>query len=484
MKKVIEKNINIKECNNLFAGGGLAIGANIILAPVYLRLLNNEEYGHWSQFQLLSQMLQPLLGCGLMAAMSRLTIDGNNKDKGAIVTAALALATFVNIISIFSCIYLVNNVISINFLSAEQSKLLVPATVVAALAVYPSILMGIYIADGKAIQYRSVSIVGFMLQTVFLVAFMGFTTVDLQVAIESTVSAAIIFALVAIGFLISYGSWNFQIKEIRQLIIFGVPIAFYTLGGQFIEYFTRYRLSETISATEFGFFNVVFLYASLVSMLSSAVNLAWIPIFYRNAEEWMYSGFYRQYIDVFIGCMAVFAGGLITYSNELLTIYSGKEVLVARSVITILIISAWLNSAVWMSLTNPMFYKKTTSAIMKIVLCALIFTVPVVLFSIELYKVTGATLALLLNSLLLNAGGMVALNRFGIKNINQKKIIIYIIMLLALSANIEMLELNFSSYITLMIKTSIYSLFVGLSFIGLRKTFHQLCLELKVKGFL
>ena len=78
-------------------GGLIAAGGNIILAPVYLRNLSSEDFGVWSQFNLIMQFLQPIMGWGLLAALSRLLVDTDENARGQKIAAALTVVSVLNL---------------------------------------------------------------------------------------------------------------------------------------------------------------------------------------------------------------------------------------------------------------------------------------------------------------------------------------------------------------------------------------------------
>ena len=403
---------------------------------MYLRLLSAEDYGAWSQFSLMLQFLQPIMGWGLMATMARLLIDSDEYARRRKIAAALKMATALNV-ALLLIIVGVTQQHFLPILITDQILQLLPfAAVTAALAAYPSILMGLYVADSKALQYRSLSLVGFCLQAAVLGACASQFLLDAKMAILAMISAAGAYAALSAYQLARTANWNVGAPEYKALFMFGGPVVLYTIAGQSSEFVTRYVLAATVTGTDFGAFSAGMIYASVIAMMSSAINLAWVPLFYRRAQEWIASGVYNQFVDVFAACTATIAAFLIVFSNELLAVYSGGKVSLDVSIVGALVISCWLSSAIWMSLSNPLFHQKRSKMVLVIVLLSIVIAMPLALFLIDRHGVFGASLALLFNALVLCLIASLALRKLGIPSLNYSKLFTIFILLFFISSPI------------------------------------------------
>lgn len=415
-------------------GGVVAAGGNILLAPMYLRLLSAEDYGAWAQFNLMLQFLQPIMGWGLLATMARLLVDSDEAARRQKLAAALKMVTTLNV-ALLLMIVGVTQQSFLPILITDQILQLLPfAAVAAALAAYPSILQGMYVADSKAFQYRSLSLVGFSLQAAVLGACASQFSLDAKMAILAMISAASVYAAMSAYQLARAAEWNVGASEYKALFMFGGPVVLYTFVGQSSEFVTRYILATTVTGTDFGAFSAGMTYASVIAMLSSAINLAWVPLFYRRAQEWIESGVYKQFVDVFAACIAAIAAFLIIFSNELLAVYSGGKVSLDVSIVGALVISCWLSSAIWMSLSNPLFHQKRSRMVLMIVLLSIVIAMPLSLFLIDRHGVLGASLALLFNALVLCLIASLSLRKLGIPGLNYSKLLTIFFLLIFISS--------------------------------------------------
>jgi O-antigen/teichoic acid export membrane protein len=385
------------------AGGIIAAGGNVILAPIYLRVMDPEEFGVWSRFLLHFQIAQSVMGWGLMASVTRLLTDCNNGgDSNGITMDAIKIATFLNgtLIILTSCI----SIFCIFFMNIKLSSdafIFLSAMICASLLVYPLILMGNYISTGDALKHRSLSLVGFCFQCATLFVACLMFRVTSTVSILAMVTAMAFYGGLALLLLSRQAIARSSLCHVRPLIAFGLPVMMYTVAGQTSEFTIRYLLSLKSTSAEFGQFSGILLYASVIAMASSAINLAWIPLLYRNAPDIYTSGIYRSFTSFLIALTSGAAVFMVLFAPEMIDFFSGGELRVSRQIILFLTISAWLSSVVWTSLSNPLFEQKKTGAILLITLGAAIFSLPVSVMLIDKMQGNGAAMALSLNSFML-----------------------------------------------------------------------------------
>jgi O-antigen/teichoic acid export membrane protein len=464
-------------------GGVVAAGGNILLAPMYLRLLSAEDYGAWSQFTLMLQFLQPIMCWGLLATMARLLVDSDEEARTRKMAAALKMVTVLNAVLLLMIVGVTQQRFLQPLVADQLLDLLPFAAVAAALAAYPNILLGVYVADSKALQYRSLSLVGFILQAAFLGACASLFLLDVRMAILAMIAAASVYGALSVYQLARVAKWNADVYEYKELFKFGAPLVLYTIAGQSTDFVTRYVLSATVTATDFGAFSAGMIYASVVAMLASAINLAWVPLFYRRAQEWTASGFYQQVVDVIATITAVCGMFLIVFSDELLAIYSDGKVSLDGSTVGAIVISAWLSSAVWMGLSNPLFHQKRTKLVFSIVLLAIAICMPLALFLISRYGVFGASIALLFNALALCVIAALALYKLRMPRLNLSKIVILLILLILISSPLmNYLHHESSGLQRLAEKTLIFAAFAAVTLIAVFRSARNLLLVIESDG--
>lgn len=411
-------------------GGIVSAGGNILIAPVYLRLLSAEDYGVWSKFNLFLQFLQPIMSWGLLATMTRLLVESEAEARSQKLAAALKLVTGLN----FGLLILIIWMTQQELIKSVKLLYLLPfAATVASLVAYPSILMGVYVADGKAFQYRSLSLFGFILQGISLTIFSKLFFFDAKMAIIALIVSAGGYAALSIYKLAKAAKWDSHSYDYKELFAFGAPLTLYVLAGQATDFITKYALAGSTSSIEFGIFSAGILYASLTAMLASAINLSWTPIYYRHAERWMASDVYQKFTDAISTVTAVFGVFLILFADEILEIYTGGKGALQAPMTGILIVSSWLNSAVWMAFSNPLFQKKKTKFVLFITLLSIAICTPLAFILVSKFGSLGASITLLINGILMWVIAAEVLRRTKFCKLNSTRISIIFINLFLIS---------------------------------------------------
>ena len=407
------------------------------------------------------QFMQPILCWGLLGTMTRLMVDTDKATRASMIGAALNMATTFNIV-----LLALIAVAARSSYASGPAHLLPYAAAVAALAVYPQILLGFYVANGDALRYRGLSLIGFALQAASLGAVAAVFAMDSRTAMLTMIGAAALYAALSVVRLARAAQWRAGSAEYKALLGFGVPVVLYTLAGQSSDFVTRYVLASSVAARDFGAFSAGQLYASVIPMLSSAVNLAWVPLYYRRVDEWTASGVYRRFAELLAGSMAMCSAFLILFSQELLAAYSGGSVTLGVSTLGALVIAAWLNSAVWMGLCNPLFQQKRTKLILSIALIAAAVSVPLGLLLIARHGALGAALALVINALLSCGAAAAALRKLGIPGLDYRKLAIVLCLLVLLSSPaMDLLHQSSDGMHRLAAKSLLLVAFAGLAFV-------------------
>lgn len=408
-------------------------GGNVLLAPVYLRLLSSNDYGVWSSYLLAAQMLQPLLCWGLFGAMSRLLADADVKQRLRFLGVGLRLSSYLNFLVI--AFLLASFPVWQNWVADPAiSFLFLLAAVGAALSVYPAILMGLYVADNDAVRYRLVGLTGFGLQVSSLVAAVLLTQFDAQVAMVAMLFGMSLYAALAVWRL-----WPQQVggrigrDDYSAILIFGLPLMLYALSGQASDFLIRGLVAAKVSRADFGSFSAALLLASTIAMVSSAINLAWVPLYYRKAHAWNVSGLYISFVEIFAAITALGAASLIIFSDELLSVYSGGRVELPGSSMAGLVIAAWLNSAVWMGLSNPLFQQKRASSVLALAITAAVLSMPWAWLLVDRQGVLGASWAMASSALLLCALAALRLRQLSIPSPNYPRLALLLLLLIGLS---------------------------------------------------
>jgi len=388
-------------------GGIAAAGGNVILAPVYLRILSQEEYGEWSQFNVILQFIQPIMGLGLNAAMARYISDSTESQQSRLIASAIKINTAFNIllIVIIGLFLVILRLLELKFLDNVTTKKILCLCIISISLTYSNILFGVYVAKGEALYHRGLSFLGFSFQVIAITLVWQTALANLNYVYTASLIASVGYGGFAACQLLRLACWE-KSDNYKKLILFGIPIVLYSFVSQVSGFASRVYLSNNVAESEVGAFNALCLYASTVAMLVSSINLAWVPRYYRNAEIWSKSGVYSNYTDSFTGMTSTFALILVVLQDEFLSLYSGGTIKPDPRVLTTLVLSSWIGSAIWVSYSNILFQLQRTRDLVFANIVSNVLAILVGMFTIRKFGVIGASAVLLTNCLVVT--GMVA----------------------------------------------------------------------------
>lgn len=441
-KSVFSKNVLV-----YFFGGILATGANFLLAPVYIRVLSDFDFGLWSKFLLFQQLFQIIMSWGMMAAMMRLVVGLSEEDIKILIRSAITSCILLNLILI-TFLTLVLYLFNLDQIFGSENIFILFSSLVSSFFFsFVSILMGFYIATSQAVKYRAISIVSFVIQFTLILSFSSYNEVTFKQAINLSVCGVFILSIYCLFNLFKVSGYKFSLKKSKKILVFSLPLIMYTLVTQGYDMAVRFSLMSLITEENFGIFSAVLLYSSIPAMVSSAINLSWAPIFFKNADSWIKDNTYNKFFTLSCSIIAIVCLFQLIFWKDLLELYFGYLPEINYMFITCLCISSWIGSTVWTGLSNPIFEKGQTREIMFFSIKALVILSPFAIYLTYNLLALGTSISLLLYSFILCFFSYSHLNSMGIRNIP----IIYVLKISALITIVALIgwyiESGFDFYI-------------------------------------
>ena len=277
--------------------------------------------------------------------------------------------------------------------------------------------MGFYIATSQAVKYRAISIVSFVIQFTFILSFSSYYEVTFKQAINLSVFGVFILSIYCLFNLFKVSGYKFSLKKSKKILVFSLPLIMYTLVTQGYDMAVRFSLMALITEENFGIFSAVLLYSSIPAMVSSAINLSWAPIFFKNADCWIKDNTYNKFFTLSCSIIAIVCLFQLIFWKDLLELYFGYLPEINYMFITCLCISSWIGSTVWTGLSNPIFEKGQTREIMFFSIKALVILSPFAIYLTYNLLALGTSVSLLLYSFILCFFSYNHLKSMGIRNI-------------------------------------------------------------------
>ena len=277
-----------KLSGNIFIYGftnGLKSLVPFIMLPILTYYLSVKDYGTLSLIEALVLFVSPFVMLNIHSAISVEYFILKDKNIFAqYVTNALILTIFsfilvFVILNVFSG--LIANIIKINEIWIKIIAFL------AFLKIIPLVILSIFQSQNKAFKY-------FLFSLVLVILDFGLSYV-LIVIYNKGINGRIIgtygsyFVMSVIGLIILY-KFHFVIKKIvlnfsKQILEYGLPLIFHSLGGIILAMSDRFFLSYFINNKEVGLYTVAYQISGIMLLFSMSVNQAWRPMLFKFLKE-------------------------------------------------------------------------------------------------------------------------------------------------------------------------------------------------------
>lgn len=208
-------------------------------------------------------------------------------------------------------------------------------------------------------------------------------------------SSVAIFA-VSIALLAREAAPRLERRLVRSALAFGLPLTVHLLAGWALLAIDRVLLARMVSLDEVGWYTFGYQIAMVMSVVATASNAAWAPLFYDLARR-------RDDAPSVLGELASlnvavsFGVGLllILFGREVVAVLGGPDYAPASSVVPVIVIGCALQALYFVTVT-PIFFAQRTRLLAPLTLGAAVVNVAVNLLLIPRYGIHGAAWATVL----------------------------------------------------------------------------------------
>ena len=294
----------------------MVLGINIVLLPIYTRVLTPDEYGVLALLLVFEAVLKPTLRCGLDSAYLRLYFDhAHEQDRPALAKTVLVFVLALNGV-ILAGIWLASSWLTRSLLGGLDYRV---ALVLVAVNTTLSNLVFLPLCQFRA-QERSM-LVGslsflrsFATVVVRLVLVVGFR----QGVFGLVLADVIVTGVFVVGLgpaLRRMTDGRFSRAALQDLLQYGFPQVPQGLLGQVMAQADRYVLGLHLSLHDVGVYSIGNTLASVLKLYPVALETAWMPFAFSSLKR-------RDAPEVFAR-MASYAFALLCLAALAVTLFAG-----------------------------------------------------------------------------------------------------------------------------------------------------------------
>jgi O-antigen/teichoic acid export membrane protein len=286
---MIQNNIKKIFFKSLFSFGAVQVISQMVsffLLPLYTARLSPADYGVMEYVSILNTVLLIIFSFQAHQGVIRYLVDATTQeDKEKIVSTCFwfTIASFILLVCGQTITYIMSNK---QWYYSEGYKNLLPITLGSLLlTAINSYLNSILVWSLKSVQSALISAISIFVNIGLAIYFVLY----LNMGIKGTLMASLIAQIIILPFLV-FTNWQllklqFDMKVLRQVLKFSVPIIFSVLAYYSWFFIDRYLLSRYLGEAELGIFSVAMRFAAPIGLVLTVVETAVFPIVLNNYKD-------------------------------------------------------------------------------------------------------------------------------------------------------------------------------------------------------
>ena len=386
--------------NNFFKNTGIYTIMSIInaaipflLMPILTRYLSPEEYGIVSMFSLVVSIVLPFIGLNVDGAISRMYYEREHINLSEYIYNGIMIIVF-NSFIMGLIFYIFAEPIAQITSYPEDYLWIVIIYVVCQMIV--KIILVLWQVREKAVSYGTFNIsltaTNLLLSLIFVVGLsMGW-----QGRVYGQLIALIIFAIIAI-IILNRNKWikkSYNKEYIKKILKFGLPLIPHSLSNSIISMSDRFFITNMVGVAETGIYTVGHQIGSIINLLATAFNNAYIPWLYERLKKDEYATKVRivKFTYIYFAALLLIAIVAGIVAPPFLSMFLGDSYSDSSSYVIWVAIGYAFNG-MYLMVVNYIFYEQKNSSLAMITFGTAILNIVLNYFFIKAFGAIGAAQA-------------------------------------------------------------------------------------------
>lgn len=296
--------------------------AGLILLPLYTDYLSVAEYGTIGIIEVTSAIIMAVFGLGLTWAFNRWYWDIEYRDRqgslffstyGFVFLSAVAMAGLLFVFAHPISLFLFNKVSYVYIIKLMG--------IVTALDMVNRVTLALLKLQEKAILFSVVNISRLLINLGFTILFIVQYGHGIAGIYEAQIIGQSVFFLIVLHYILKNMSFSFDLKLIREMLIFSMPLMLSTISVMILSMTDRYALRFITGFEDVGVYTFGFKIANTIKVLFVAsVQLAVTPIVFKMMNDPNNKRFYSKLLTYFTFAVMMIIIGASVFSSELVNL--------------------------------------------------------------------------------------------------------------------------------------------------------------------
>ncbi|MBN2725418.1 MAG: oligosaccharide flippase family protein [Deltaproteobacteria bacterium] len=333
--KALNKIEFVRHGKNYLAGNFMVQGLTFLSIPVFTRLLNPDDYGTIAVFTSIVAVFSILLGLNFNGSVTRKYYENDSTFGEFIYSITRFIGVFAFSASLLSLIF--------STLLASFFEIPILVFIMAIGVSFFSVFVNMYLsylqASMQSKRYATISFIQALL--ILTISICLILWLNEKRYLGKIIAQLLVISVLAIYSLLLLRKLEKPLwdkSHIKYSLKFGVPLIPHTLSHFVLSSFDRIVINQLTNATQTGLYSLAYNVGSILMIIVSGLNNAWVPILFRNLNEAKYNDIQKK-SDLYTIVIVYIAFVLALFSREAVMIMASTKYYAALTIIPVIILS-------------------------------------------------------------------------------------------------------------------------------------------------
>lgn len=309
-------------------GNGIALVLGFISSPIITRLIIPEEFGKFSMFNTVNNLLLIVVMLGLDQAYVRFFYEENEENRGKLLRKTIKYPIIVNIILSILLIILYKP-ISKSMIGEYSFFVIVVLIIQNTFSLINRFACLVIRMEQKGKIYSLIQVLTKLFYIVFALLLFKVFNKDYRTLVVAITLSTVITTIIAV--MVEKNQW-FSLKSndklgtsTRELFLFGMPLILSTAITWIFQSTDRLFISAYSGYTELGIYSSAFSIVSLLNAVQSTFTTFWVPVANEKYKENPNDTKFFEDINAIISLVMLIISTLLIVSKDLLVLLLGSK---------------------------------------------------------------------------------------------------------------------------------------------------------------
>lgn len=373
-----------------------------LMLPIYTKYLSPYEMGAFEMVEALTSILTFIIIFGTDNALAYFFFkEVDEKEKERLFKSTLTFRLTIALLFLLIFIIFGSSISSLLMGTEKYKDLLYVAGIVLVLEAVITLVLTYYRFVFKSKIVASLTVFKLLLVAILSYLFLKFFNLNVLSIYESRLISGLIIIVLIYRQIWRFSSLKIEKDIIKKILWYGAPLVPASLAFWVITFSNRFFLSTFESLESSGIYGVAVKFATMISLLTSGVQMAWRPYSMSIKDDPKAKNIYANifYIILVIGFIGILI--IATIAPFLKILVADKSYYSALNYIALLSLGSFL-SFYYLIISVGLFIKEKTSVISFYVIICSGISIVLNLLLIPLFSIWGAVFALIFSYLLVN----------------------------------------------------------------------------------